>query len=154
MTEAQKPEQNNQEFNIQRVYIKDLSFETPNAPDSKEEWKPELGLDINTDAKRMDGDNFEVVLKLTVKVKMGEKTPFLIEIQQAGLFTLKNFPEDQLRYMLGAFCPNILFPYAREIISDMTMRGGFPPLYLAPINFDALYHQHLESQKKPAEEQK
>jgi len=139
----------NPDFAIQRLYIKDLSFESPNSPEVfQSEWKPELSLDINTDAKLIGNDIYEVVLKLTVKVKMNDKIPFLIEIKQAGLFLLKGFPEEQLRYMLGAFCPNIIFPYAREIISDMTMRGGFPPLYLTPINFDSLYQQHSDELKK------
>ena len=145
----------NPEFNIQRVYIKDISFESPSTPEIfKVEWKPELNLDINTDAKRLEGDLFDVTLKLTVKVKIGEKIPFLIEVKQSGIFLLKNFPEEQLHYMLGSFCPNILFPYARETISDLTTRGGFPPLYLAPINFDVLYQQHMEAQKKKDEEKK
>jgi preprotein translocase subunit SecB len=88
------------------------------------------------------------VLKITVTVKSDDKTAFLIEVAQAGIFTLAKFPEDQLRSVLGTVCPNILFPYAREVITDMASRGTFPPLYLAPVNFDALYAQHLEEQKK------
>lgn len=152
MTDAQqnKPAQApQQEFVIQRIYIKDLSFEAPHTPALfQEEWKPDLNLQIQTNSTQLAKDAHEVVLKVTVTVKSGDKNAFLIEVSQAGVFTLQQFPEEQLRAILGSVCPNILFPYAREVITDLASRGTFPPLYLAPVNFDALYAQHLEEQKK------
>ncbi|MBS0288952.1 MAG: protein-export chaperone SecB [Proteobacteria bacterium] len=136
-------------FTIQRIYVKDVSFETPHAPEIfKEEWKPEVNVDLQTKTNRLEETIFEVALHLTVTVKMGEKVAFLVEVHQAGIFTLKGFPQEQLSHALGSMCPNILYPYARETISDIVIRGGFPQLLLAPVNFDALYLQHLEQQKK------
>ena len=135
-------------FTIQRIYVKDVSFEAPHAPEIfREEWKPEVNVDLQTKTNRLEETIFEVVLHLTVTVKMEEKTAFLVEVHQAGIFTLKGFSEDQLGHALGSMCPNILYPYARETISDIVIRGGFPQLLLAPVNFDALYLQHLEQQK-------
>jgi preprotein translocase subunit SecB len=137
------------EFAIQRIYAKDISFETPNSPEIfKTEEQPAVGLEINSSAYKLADDVHEVVLKLTVTTKVKDKTAFLVELHQAGIFTLKGFNQEQLKHMLASFCPNILFPYAREAISDLVSRGSFPPLYLAPINFDALYHQHLEKEKQ------
>lgn len=135
------------EFGIQRVYIKDFSLECPNTPQIfLEQWEPELNLDLGTKVNALGDDNHEVVLTVTVTVKVKDKTAFLVEVQQAGIFTLKDFPEDQLRPMLGSFCPNILYPYAREVVTDAVVRAGFPQLYLAPVNFDMLYQQHEEGQ--------
>lgn len=142
-------EQNHPEFAIQRVYVKDLSFEAPQSPAIfQQEWKPDLNLQIQTQTAQLTDGVHEVILKLTVTAKSSEKTAFLIEIHQAGIFTIKSFAQDQLAAVLATACPNILFPYAREAISDLASRGTFPPLYLAPINFDALYMQHLEQQKQ------
>ncbi len=140
---------NQPEFAIQRVYIKDLSFEAPQSPVVfQHEWKPELNLQVQTLSAKLADDVHEVTLKLTVTAKTGDAVAFLIEVQQAGIFTMKHFPQDQMGALLNSACPNILFPYARETISDLASRGTFPPLYLAPINFDALYMQHLEQQKQ------
>lgn len=137
------------EFSIQRIYTKDISFEAPNTPDIfQNEWTPQVDLNLNTDSKKLAADIYEVVLQLTVTVKLKDKTAFLVEIKQAGIFMLKGFAEEQLGPMLGSFCPNILFPYARELISETICRGSFPPLYLSPINFDALYQEQLQKQKK------
>lgn len=133
------------EFLIQRIYIKDISFETPQTPGIfQEEWKPDLDLQLQTTTANLGENVHEVVLKVTVTVKSNDKIAFLAEIQQAGIFTLQSFPEDQLGPILGGVCPGILFPYARELISDLVTRGTFPPLYLSPINFDALYLQHQQ----------
>jgi len=130
------------EFGIQRLYIKDLSFEAPMSPKVfLEEWQPELEMDIGTKTEVLTEDIHEVVLTVTATVKVKGVVVFLAQVQQAGIFSIKNFPQDQLRPMLGSFCPNILYPYAREAITDMVVKGGFPQLYLAPVNFDALYHQ-------------
>ena len=147
MVEQKKPK--NPEFNIQRLYVKDISFETPNSPEMfQAEWKPEVNVDLNVETNKLSADVHEVVLKITVTTKLDKKTAFLAEVSQAGIFTLKNFDNEQFQAMLGSFCPNILFPYAREAVSNLTNRGGFPPLYLAPINFDALYQQQLEAEKE------
>lgn len=141
------------EFTIQRIYIKDLSFEAPSVPAMfQQEWKPDLNLQLQTNTTQLAQDAHEVVLKVTVTVKSGDKNAFLVEVTQAGVFTLARFPEDQLRAILGTVCPSILFPYAREVVTDLASRGTFPPLYLAPVNFDALYAQHLEQEKKAAAE--
>lgn len=131
-------------FEIQRIFVKDISFEAPNTPQTfVEEWKPEVALNLETKSNRLQDNMHEVVLSVTATVTTGKKTAFLIEVQQAGVFVVTGFPDDQLHQMLGSFCPNILFPYAREVVSDMVVRGGFPQLILAPVNFDALYEQHM-----------
>jgi len=141
--------QGEQQFGIQKIYVKDISYESPNTPQSfTETWEPDVSLELNTNGTGIAEDTYEVVLSLTVTVKNAEKTAFLVEVQQAGIFHMSGFNEDDLAGMLGSFCPNILFPYAREAVSDMVTRGGFPQLALAPVNFDALYAQHLEEQAK------
>ncbi|MBU0743842.1 MAG: protein-export chaperone SecB [Gammaproteobacteria bacterium] len=150
-TETQKPEnkQPQHEFSIQRIYTKDLSYEAPNTPDIFQiEWAPQVDLNLNTDAKKLADNVYEVVLQATVTVKLKDKIAFLVEVKQAGIFTLNGFTEEQTGPMLGSFCPNILFPYARELISETISRGNFPPLYLAPINFDAFYQEKLDQEKK------
>lgn len=131
-------------FEIQRIFVKDISFESPNTPQTFiEEWKPEVALNLETKSNRIQDNMHEVILSITATVSTGKKTAFLIEVHQAGVFIVSGFPNDQLHQMLGSFCPNILFPYAREVVSDMVVRGGFPQLILAPVNFDALYEQHM-----------
>jgi preprotein translocase subunit SecB len=137
------------EFAIQRIYVTGLSVETPNSPQIfLDQWDPEVKLDIETKASSLDKNTHEVVLTVTVTVKIKDKTAFLVEVQQAGIFSLVNFPEDQLHPMLGSFCPNILYPYAREAVTDAVVRAGFPQLYLTPVNFDALYEQHKREKKE------
>lgn len=131
------------QFSILRIYLKDVSFEIPNAPQVfTENWKPEIDLQLNTEVSSVDTDIYEVVLNVTVTAKQGDKTGFLAEVQQAGVFAIKGFDEAQKGPMLGAYCPNTLFPFAREAIADLVAKGGFPQLLLAPINFDALYAQN------------
>jgi len=149
---ADEQKQEGPVFTIQRIYVKDVSYEAPNSPSIfREEWKPEVNVDLQTRTDKLEEGIHDVVLHLTVTVKMGDKTAFLVEVHQAGIFTLKGFTEEQLGHALGSMCPNILYPYAREAISDIVTRGGFPQLLLAPVNFDALYLQHLEQQKKEGE---
>lgn len=137
------------QFEIQRIFVKDLSYEAPNTPHTfVEEWKPEVQLNLETKSSRIQDDVHEVILSITATVTSGKKSAFIVEIQQAGLFLIAGLPNEQLRQMLGSFCPNILFPYAREVVSDVVVRGGFPQLILAPVNFDVLYAQHLEEQQK------
>lgn len=139
---------NNPHFEIQRIYIKDMSYEAPNTPHTfVEDWKPEVQLNLETKSNRVQDNLHEVVLSVTATVTSNKKSAFLIETHVAGIFQISGVPGDQLRQMLGSFCPSILFPYAREAISDTVVRGGFPQLILAPVNFDALYAQHMEDQK-------
>lgn len=134
------------EFQIQRIYLKDVSFEAPGTPVVfQKEWKPEVKLDLDTKSARLGDNVFEVVLTLTVTCNMGEnETVYLCEIQQAGVFTIGNMAEPQLAHCLGSFCPNILFPYARETVSSLVNKGSFPQLNLAPVNFDALFAAHMQ----------
>src|SRR3990167_418756 len=149
MTEAAKQP----EFTIQRLYIKDLSFEAPQSPHIfQQQWQPEINLQLQTQTHALGEDLHEVELSVTVTAASDEKTAFLVEVKQAGIFLLKNFPEEQLKAMLGSVCPGILFPYVREAVSDVVTRGTFPQLYLTPINFDALYAQHLAEQNQAASE--
>lgn len=141
------------EFGIQQIFTKDISFETPSKrqiPDQA--WKPNIDVELNASTTKLADNTYQVLLSITTTAKVDDKVAFLVEVQQAGVFVIKNFPDPQLHRMLGSYCPNTLFPYARELISDMVTRGGFPPLYLAPINFDVLYDQQL--QKQQAERQK
>jgi preprotein translocase subunit SecB len=151
-TPTQTPAQ--PEFAIQRLYVKDLSVEAPNTPQIfLEAWEPQLHMDLATDASlQLDEGMREVVLTVTVTVKIKDKVAFLVEVKQAGIFSLKGFDDQQMHHMLGSFCPNVLFPYAREVVTDAVVRAGFPQLYLAPVNFDALYAQHQQDALKKADE--
>lgn len=136
---------NERQFAIQRIYTKDLSFESPNAPEIfRIDWKPENELSLNTKVNRLADQTYEVVLTVTINVKVGDKTAFIAEVHQAGIFTLSGFPEQELGPMLGAYCPNVLFPYAREVISDLVTKGSFPQLVLQHVSFDALFAQHQQ----------
>lgn len=138
----------NQQFAIQKIYLKDVSFESPNSPQAftDGEWKPQINVQINSSHQAIADDTHEVALSITVTAKHDEKTAFLAEIKQAGIFTLSGFPEENLAGMLGAYCPETLFPYAREAISELISKGGFPQLLLAPVNFNALFSQQMQQQ--------
>ena len=149
---AEENQQPAQQFAVQRIYVKDISFETPQGPEVfRQTWKPHVNLEINTRNVRIDDNNFEVVLTLSVTVSMEEKTAFLAEVQQAGIFFVSGIADLQLRQVLGTVCPNLLFPYAREAIDNLVVRGSFPPLMLAPVNFDALYAQALKQAQEKAQ---
>ncbi|MCG7536227.1 protein-export chaperone SecB [Pseudoalteromonas rubra] len=152
---AAAAEEQGPQFNIQRIYTKDVSFETPNSPAIfQKEWTPEVKLDMDTRSAKLDEGVYEVVLALTVTASLGEETAFLCEIQQAGIFSIGELEELQMAHMLGAFCPNILFPYAREAVASLVNRGTFPQLNLAPVNFDALFAQYMQqraAQEQPAD---
>lgn len=152
MTEQANQDQSNEtQFMIQRVYVKDLSFETPNTPAVfQQQWEPELNLDLNTTTNKLEEGVFEVVLSVTATVSNQKATAFLVEVKQAGIFTIQGAVDNQLDHLLNSFCPSILFPYAREAITSQVIRGSFPQLVLAPINFDALYMQQLEEKQKGA----
>ncbi len=132
--------QNEQQFALQRIYIKDASFEAPlGAQAFTKQWRPQVQVDFNIGSGRVGENNYEVVLKITITAKLEEETAFLIEIEQAGLFLAKGLDAESLPQVLGITCPNILFPYARESIDALALKGGFPPLMLQPINFEAMY---------------
>lgn len=141
------------QFTIQKIYVKDISFETPNSPQIfLEKWAPEVSLQLRSTATQQGEDVHETVLSLTITAKQGEKTAYLIEVHQAGVFSIKGFNENDMKAMLGSYCPNILFPYGREVVSDLVTKGGFPPLLLAPVNFDALYAHMLGQQGQTPED--
>lgn len=140
------------QFVTQRIYIKDVSFEAPNGLMPSGSWKPKLSQDINTKVDQIEEGLFEVVLNLTIQVNVDEdKTAFLVEVHQAGLFGVSGIEGPQLQHLLSAQCPQILFPYAREAVDSLVVRGGFPPLMLPPINFDALFMQAMNDARQKAE---
>jgi preprotein translocase subunit SecB len=130
-------------FVLQRIYVKDMSFESPRSPEVfLKEWTPSVGLELNVSNVSIGEDNFEVTLGLTVTAKNdAEEVIYLIELQQSGIFVIKGVTEEVLAQTLGSFCPNVLFPYARETIDSIVTKGSFSPLMLAPMNFDAIYAQ-------------
>jgi len=136
------------QFAIQRIFVKDISFEAPNAPAIfRKEWKPEVKLDLDTRSDKIEDNVYQVILSLTVTTTVGDETAFLCEVQQAGIFSIGQLEEAQMAHMLASFCPNILFPYAREAVSNLVNRGTFPQLNLAPVNFDALFAQYLQQRQ-------
>jgi preprotein translocase subunit SecB len=146
MTEANESPKT---FSMQRVYVKDVSFETPIGVDAmKKKWEPFINQDINTRSKKLKENLLEVVLTLTVTASFGEgddrETAFIVEVQQAGMFTCDGFDDEELKQMIGVTCPTMLFPYARETIDTIVIKGGFPPLMLPPLNFAALYKRVQE----------
>lgn len=149
-----KEAQGQQQLAIQNIYIKDASYESPNSPAifSGNPGQPQIQMNISINSNSLGNDNYEVVLTATVTAKFGELTGFLVELHQAGIFTITGFEEKDLGPMLGIYCPNVLFSYAREAVSSMVTKGGFPQLLLAPINFEALYQQQQEAAKKEPEE--
>lgn len=140
------------QFAIQRVYTKDISFETPNSPAIfQKEWKPEVKLDLDTRSNKIAENTYEVILALTVTASIEGQTAFLAEVQQAGIFTIGNLPEAQLAHTIGAFCPTTLFPYARESVANLVNRGSFPQLNLAPVNFEALFASYVQQRAAEAQ---
>jgi preprotein translocase subunit SecB len=124
---------------LQGVYLKDCSFESPQGPRGNGEWNPQISLDLNTTVQPIAGDLREVVLTVTVSAKQAEQTLFLVEVKQAGAFVMQNLSEEEFKRAIGSICPNVLFPYARAVVSQLVSQGGFPQLLLPPVNFDALY---------------
>jgi len=146
-----------QVFRVRKVYLKDVSFESPLSPQvfaSDQNWRPQVGLQLNTEMKQLDNDLVETVLNVQVTVKSEEETIYLVEVKQAGLFEVKGFDDRNKAGMLNVYCPNLLFPFAREEIASLVSKGGFPQLLLEPVNFEALYAQHLQKaqQNAPAPE--
>lgn len=141
------------QFALQRIYLKDSSFESPRSPGVFQgQWSPKINFDIKTRSSKIQDDVFEVVLVLTAEAQVEENTAFLVEVHQAGIFTAKDFADEQLELLLATVCPNILFPYAREAIDGLVVKGSFPALMLAPINFEALYAQQKQANAAKAAE--
>lgn len=142
-------QESGQQFAIQKVYLKDSSFETPNSPEVfRSEWRPEANVELNTGHRTLGEGNYEVVVSVTVTAKLDEKTAYLCEVHQAGIFTIVGMEAQMLDGLLGSYCPAMLFPYAREAIADLVTKGGFPPMVLSPVNFDALYAQRMANEQQ------
>jgi preprotein translocase subunit SecB len=140
------------QFTVEKIYVKDVSFEAPNAPQVfNEQGQPQLNMNLNQKVGRLDGDLFEVVLGVTLTCMLNDKTVYLAEVEQAGIFGLAGFDDRTLDMMLGTYCPNVLFPYVRQSISDLITAGGFPPFYMQPINFEALYAEGLRRRSEQAQ---
>ncbi len=148
---APAPDQTGQELVLQNIYVKDASFEAPTGPNIQvTEWNPQFNLNMNTTASMMAESVHEVVLTITLEAKVADKVAYLVEVKQGGLFLIRGYAEDDTRRVVGAFCPGVLFPYARQAVSDLILRGGFPPFLLPPVNFDGLFQQSLEQAARQA----
>ena len=147
MTEQEAPA-----FSIEKIYVKDVSLEVPNAPEIfLEQDSPEVGIQLQIGVKKLSEDAYEVTLTVTVTAKIGEKTVFLIEVGQGGIFRIRNIPEDNMAPLLSIACPNILFPYARETVASLATSAGFAPGVLQPVNFEALYAARAQQEQQAAE---
>jgi preprotein translocase subunit SecB len=135
-------------LSIGKIYLKDFSFESPQAPEvfRQDDWQPKTDLNLRSSHTAVSDDHHEIILTVTVEAKSDDKTFFLLELQQAGLFEIAGYEGEELGAIIGSFCPNILFPYARETIASLIQKGGFPEFVLQPINFDALYLQSKQQQ--------
>lgn len=140
---------------IQKIYVKDFSFESPHTPEvfSRSNWSPKTNLNLRSSHTRGSDDNHEVILTITIEAKEGDQTFFLVELQQAGLFRIAGYDENEFKAIVGSYCPNILFPYARESVANIVSKGGFPEFLLQPINFDALYAQGMAQAQAKSQEQ-
>ncbi len=147
---SEQPSDNQAQFALQRIYVKDVSFESPKAPEVfRTQWQPKVNLEINSSNKKLEEDLYEVVLQITITAKdESEEVVYLTEVQQAGIFLVKGLEAEPLAQTLGAFCPGVLFPYAREAIDGLVTKGSFPPLMLAPVNFDAIYAQSRQKREE------
>ncbi len=141
------------QFALQRIYVKDISFESPNAPEVfQQQWKPQINMDLNTSNKKVSETQFEVTVSLSITAKVEENVAFIVEIQQAGIFHITGIEGPQLAQTLGAFCPNVLFPYAREAVDSLVNKGSFPSLMLAPVNFDAIFAEAMRRKQEEAQQ--
>ncbi|MBU1224775.1 MAG: protein-export chaperone SecB [Gammaproteobacteria bacterium] len=146
MSDAQQPV-----FHIEKLFVKDLSLEVPNAPAIYlEREAPQIDVNMSTESRGLGEDMYHSSITVTVTARIGDKTMFLVECTQAGLFRIQNVPQDQIPMVLGIGCPNIVFPYLRESVSDVVIRAGFPPLLLNPVNFEALFLQQQQAQQQQA----
>ncbi|KDN09878.1 protein-export chaperone SecB [Gilliamella sp. Imp1-1] len=152
MTEQNNTQQPETQFAIQRIYTKDVSFETNNVPEIfTKQWQPELNLELNSSSQVLSENVYEVALRVTVTVKQQNEVVYICEVTQAGIFSLVGFDEGQIQHCVGAYCPNILFPYAREVISSLVNKGTFPQVNLEPVNFEALFMNYIQQQQDEAE---
>ncbi len=137
------------EMAIQKIYLKDASFEAPSTPEIfRGKWQPSINVDLDTRTTPMDDSVHEVVLRLTITAKQDDKTAFLVEITQAGIFSIKGAEKAELGPILGSYCPATLFPFARQVVNELVTQGGFPQLLLSPVNFDALYAEQVRRRKQ------
>lgn len=151
---AAAEEQQEAVLQIQRIYVKDVSFEAPNLPHIfQQEWKPKLSFDLSTETVQLGDDLYEVTLNITVETTMEDSgdLAFICEVKQAGVFTISGLEDVQMAHCLTSQCPNMLFPYARELVSNLVNRGTFPALNLSPVNFDALFIEYMNRQQEVAE---
>jgi preprotein translocase subunit SecB len=139
------------QVSLQSVYLKDCSYESPNGPrlPSNQTWEPKFQLSMNTSTEELSPEAREVLLTVTVEAKQGDTTLYLVEVKQAGLFTISGASVEDLKRLIGSFCPSVLFPYAREVISDLIVKGGFPNFLLPLVNFDALFNQAQQAPQQP-----
>jgi preprotein translocase subunit SecB len=138
---------NGVQVSLQSVYLKDCSYESPNGPrlPNNQGWEPKFQLNMNTSAEELSPEVREVLLTITVEAKQGDATLYLVEVKQAGLFSISGAAQEDLKRLMGSFCPSVLFPYAREVVSDLIIKGGFPNFLLPLVNFDALFMQASQS---------
>lgn len=147
-----KPRDGGRSFGLQRVYLKDVSFESPRAPEVfRNDWQPTLNVNIGSRTRALGEDLHEVVLSLTVEAKQNDQVAFLVELQQAGIFVVSGFAPEEQHAVMGILCPQNLFPFAREAIANLAMKGGFPQILLQPINFERLYQQSLQQRQAAGE---
>ena len=152
-SEAATTEDSGPVFAIQRIYLKDLSFETPMGPSVfQKQWQPKVNQDLNTKNTKLENDLYEVALRLTLTVTDGEDTIYVLEVKQAGIFAIKGLDPKQITHVINTTCPNILFPYAREAVDSVLSKGSFPALMLPPINFDALFASALKQAEEEGKE--
>ena len=152
-SEAATTEDSGPVFAIQRIYLKDLSFETPMGPSVfQKQWQPKVNQDLNTKNTKLENDLYEVALRLTLTVTDGEDTIYILEVKQAGIFAIKGLDPKQITHVINTTCPNILFPYAREAVDSVLSKGSFPALMLPPINFDALFASALKQAEEEGRE--
>ena len=146
---AEQEQATEKQLAISKIYVKDFSFESPQAPEifTRGDWKPQTNLNLRSAHSALDGNAHEIVLTITVEAKEGDNTLFLVELHQAGIFEISGYGTEELEAIVGSFCPNIMFPYARETIASIIQKGGFPEFVLQPINFDALYLQAKQQQQ-------
>jgi preprotein translocase subunit SecB len=151
----QDQSESTKQIGIQKIYVKDFSFESPHTPDvfTKSDWSPKTNLNLRSSHTPGSDNNHEVVLTVTIEAKEDEQVFFLVELQQAGLFHIAGYSDDEFKAIVGSYCPNILFPYARESVANIVSKGGFPEFLLQPINFDALYAQGLAQAQSQLEGQ-
>ena len=152
MTDAQNVPNNQPVFSIEKVYVKDVSLEVPNAPAVfLERETPTVDIQLHHNSSAVENGVYQTLLTVTVTAKVNDKTMFLVEVGQAGIFTIRNIPPQELDPVLAIACPNILFPYVREVVSEMVVRAGFPPVILSPVNFEAIYAAQRQQQPAAAE---